>query len=211
MYLWSRTATLQGPPAETMTWASDMTELVNRTVEDEVTLWQGVFGGPIGTLIWNTLIPSRARLATNMMAIMGSEEYHQRMAEGQQYLSAVPTEDMLRKFVFGKPGERPPDVGAAVESVTATPAPGHLMEAIEFGPHIAQIVERVTGLTPSFYVDAYGTFGQVTWFTVHSDFAAVDESQDKLMTSDEYMSAVERGGTLFNAGSGQRGLATRIA
>ena len=40
---------------------------------------------------------------------------------------------------------------------------------------------------------------------------AIDDAQDKLMTSDEYMSAVERGSTLYVAESGQRGLAMRIA
>ena len=202
---------MQGPPSKSIAWATEMTEFANRTLEDQTTLWNHHFGSPLGTVSWNTLVASRARYAANMMTIMAEEEFHDRLEDGEDFLSDVPTVDYLRKFVFGQPGQSVPQIGAVAESVTAAPTPGHFSEAMAFGPHVAELVGRLTGTTPSFYVDAYGTFGQVTWMTLYPDMAALDEAQDKLMASDEYMSAVERGTALYVAESGQRGLAMRIA
>lgn len=211
MFLFSRVATLQGPPADTIGWATEMNEFVNSKGGSTVALWQDMFGSPLGTLSWHRLVKSRAELAEMTSELMMDAEYHRRVSEVMQYLGPVPTRDYLRKYVAGTPSKGEPAIGSVAEMVTASPAPGRLADAMAWGPEIALKVGNMVGHSTSFYTDAYGTFGQVTWITFYPDFAAVDEAQDTLMNDEEYLGEVAKGSDLFNAGSGQRGLSMRLA
>ena len=211
MFVFSRVATLQGPPADTIGWASEITEIVNRKDGPETTLWQGLFGGPIGNVSWHTLVKSRAQLGEIMGQIMADPDFHKSLEQGQQYISPTPTMDYLRKYVAGTPSQGTPPLGAATEMITASPAPGRLADAMAWGPQIAMKVGAITGHTTSFFLEAYGGFGQMTWMSYFPDLAACDEAQDKLMMNEDYLGDVAKGSDLFNAESGERSLATRIA
>lgn len=210
MFLFSRVATLQGPPADTLAWASEITEVVNRKDGPETTLWQSAFGGPLGTVSWNTLVESRAHMGELMSQVMADPDFHRLIVDGQQFLSPHPTIDYLRKYVAGTPTE-PPEIGAVAEMVTATPAQGRLADAMAWGPEIAMKVGSLIGHGTSFYMEAYGPFGQCTWMSLYPDFAALDQAQDTLMSNDDYLGEIAKGSDLFLGGSGQRGMAFRIA
>lgn len=211
MFLFSRVATLQGPPAETMAWATEMTEIVNKKDGPKTTLWQNLFGAPLGTYSWYTLVNSRAQMAELMGSVVADPEFHERVADAQKFVSTTPTRDYLRKYVGGTKSDGTPEIGSVAEMVTATPAPGRFLDAMAFGPEMAVKVGEMISHTTSFYADAYGTFGQVTWITMYPDFAATDEAQDKLMNSADYLGDVAKGSDLFVAGSGLRGFDMRIA
>lgn len=211
MFVFSRVATLQGAPADTIGWATEVTEIVNRKDGPETTLWQGLFGGPIGTVSWNTLVKSRAQYGEVMGQVMVDPDFHKSVERGQQFISSTPTVDYLRKYVAGTPSQGTPALGAATEMVTASPAPGRIADAMTWGAQIAMKVGTITGHTSSFFLEAYGGFGQMTWMSHFPDLAACDEAQDKLMTNEDYLGDVAKGTELFSAGSGERGLATRIA
>lgn len=211
MLLFSRVATLQGSPAETMPWAMSMTEIVNRQDGPEVTLWQSLFGAPVGTFSWSALVESRAHLAELTGRLMSDDDYVDALDEVQDFVSPVPTMDYLRRYVAGTPSNGTPEIGSAVEMVTATPKPGRLADAMSFGPEIALKVGTITGNTSSFYLDAYGPFGTMSWLSFHPDLASVDAAQETLLTNDEYLSDVSKGTDLFSTESSMRGLAVRIA
>ena len=63
MHLFSRVATLTGGPVEPVEWAVGITGKVNEIMDVEVSLWQGVFGYPLGTVAWSAMVESRAHLA----------------------------------------------------------------------------------------------------------------------------------------------------
>ncbi len=211
MYLFSRVATPKGLPREVIEFATEVTDYVNRKVETNTTLWQGMFGGPLGTLAWNTLVKGRAHVGQVMMTLMGDDDYHEHLERGSEFWSdLVPTQDYLSKFVFGDPNQSPAEIGAVGEMITAVPAAGRIADAMAWGPQIAQLVGRTIGTTPSFWASAYGPFGEVSWITIHPSLEALDEATDALMSSEEYVTEVVKAGELFVEGSGQRSAAMRI-
>ena len=199
-----------GPPRDVMAYATGMTDLVNSKLETTTTLWQSLFGAPVGTMLWNTLVRSRAELGAAMMTLMADDDYHRALAEGSDFLSTmIPTEDYLVRFVFGE-REAPPAVGHVAESVSVLAAPDRMGDAMAWGPEIARKVAEVGGTMPSFWTNAYGTVGQMIWMTVYPSLEALDEAQDRLQSSDEYLAEVAKGMDLFVPGSGQRSSAMRV-
>ena len=63
MHLFSRLGVVNGGPVETLEWAVNITTRVNQAMDVDVSLWQGQFGYPLGTLAWTALVESRAQLA----------------------------------------------------------------------------------------------------------------------------------------------------
>jgi hypothetical protein len=107
--------------------------------------------------------------------------------------------------------EGAPPVGSAAEIVTAAPAVGKIGEAMAWGVAMADRVAALTGSNSAFAADAYGAFGQMTWMSIYADAAAVDAAAEATMADAEYMAAIDGAGELFQPGSGQRGLITRVA
>lgn len=211
MFLFTRMATPKGSPRDVMAFATEMTDYVNSKVETQTTLWQNMFGAPVGTLAWNTLIRSRSQLGQVMMTLMADDGYHERLERSADMRSEVnPTQDFLLRFIFGDSNESPPEIGAVAEMVTALPAAGRMADVMAWGPEVAQMVGRIGGRTPSFWVSAYGDFGQVNWITLYPDLDALDGAQDALMENDEYLTAMVKAGELIVEGSGQRGSAMRV-
>ena len=70
MIIFQRLATLEGPPEEVGPWALEITEAVNKRTDLNVSLWQGLFGGPVGTLAWSSLVENLTALeaATDSLA-----------------------------------------------------------------------------------------------------------------------------------------------
>ena len=210
MFLFSRVATPNGSPRDVMALATEMTDYVNSKVDTTTTLWQLLFGGPVGSMSFNTLVRSRAQMGQTMMTLMADDGYHELLERYGSMRSEInPTHDYLAQFIFGDSEEKPAEIGAVAEMVTAVPAGGRIADVMAWGPEIAQLVGRTTGTMPSFWVSAYGPFGQVNWITIHPSLEALDEAHGALMQSEEYMTEVVKGGELFVDGSGQRSAAMR--
>lgn len=210
MFLFTRQATPMGSPREVMAYATEITDVVNSKVDTTTTLWQNLFGAPVGTLMWNTLVRSRAQLGATMMTIMADDDVQRQLERGLEFVSdKIATEDFLARFVFGHP-EDPPEVGYVAEAVAAVAAADRMGDAMAWGPQIAQKVGEIGGTTPSFWTSAYGTVGQIIWMTIYPSLEALDEAQDRLQSSEEYMTEVAKGMDLFVPGSGQRSSAMRV-
>ena len=199
-----------GSPREIMAYATEITDVVNSKVATTTTLWQTMFGAPIGTLLWNTLVRSRAELGETMMTLMGDDDVHRQLERGQEFVSdKIATEDYLARFVFGQ-REDPPGVGHVAEAVWAVAAGDRMADAMAWGPVIAQKVGEIGGTTPSFWTSAYGTVGRIGWMTLYPSLDALDEAQERLQTSEEYLAEVAKGMDLFVEGSGERSSAMRV-
>lgn len=212
MYLFTRSVTLAGSPGRTLEYALKTTEMVNDTIDLEVALWGNVFGQPVGTFSFNTMVDGRAALGPATAALAGNPAYLEQLERGQEFAGAIPTEDLLRQLVH--PTELAGDgapVGSFAEAITATPAAGQIGAAMAWGVEISNLATSVSGVPVSFWADAYGAFGQITWLIVYPDAAAVDAAQDKLNASADYIASIDGHGTLFVPASGERALYTRIA
>ncbi|MDH3755214.1 MAG: hypothetical protein OEU32_15185 [Acidimicrobiia bacterium] len=211
MFLFSRVVTLQGAPNKTMAFASGMTEYVNANSSLDTTLWQALFGHPLGTMAWSTVVESRAQLAEGMMELMAQDRYHELIDGAQEFTSTVASQDYLRELVHGAPPDEPPGIGAVSNIITAAPAPGRLGDVMAWGPQIADKYAAITGANVAFCADAYGRFGQVTWILLHADMAAVDAAEAAAGADASYVAEVAGSGELFVAGSGETRLLLRVA
>jgi hypothetical protein len=211
MYLFTRESTLAGGERRPVEFAIQITEVVNRTVDLDVHLWAAVFGRPAGTLSWNVVVDGRAALASATAALGASDEYQALLERGQEFATSGAT-DKLRQLIHPAPAEGvTTEVGNFAEAITAVPAEGRIGRVMGWGVEIAQLVSRIIEIPVSFWADAYGTFGQVTWLIVYPDAAAVDAANDALNTNDEYLGKLDSTDDLFVPGSGQRALFTRLA
>lgn len=212
VYLFTRSVTMVGTAERTLDYALRVTGIVDDTVDLEVALWTNVFGRPQGTYSWNTMVDGRAALGPATEALAGNPAYLEQLERGQEFAGATPPEDVLRQLVH--PGELTGEgapVGSLAEAITAVPAAGHIADVMGWGVEVADLATSITGVPVSFWSDSYGTFGQVTWLIVYTDAAAVDEANDKLNASAEYLGSVDRAGGLFVPSSGERALFARLA
>jgi hypothetical protein len=212
MYLFTRSVTLSGSPGRTLEYALKTAEMVNDTIDLEVALWGNVFGQPVGTFSFNTMVDGRAALGAATAALAGNPAYLEQLERGQEFAGAIPTEDILRQLVH--PTELAGDgapVGSFAEAITATPAAGQIGAAMAWGVEVSNLASGITGVPVSFWADAYGPFGQMTWLIVYPDAAAVDAANDTLNSNADYIASLDGNGALFVPGSGERALYTRIS
>jgi hypothetical protein len=210
MFIFQRIVTLQGGPRRALAWASEMTTFVSENSDLDPLLWVGGFGYPIGTVAWSARVESRAELADGMNALMAHEGYHDLIEAGVE-LFGQPGEDLLLERIHPDgPLLDPPPVGSVAEIISATAAPGKVAAAMAWGVEIANTYAEISGTGVSFFADAYGAFGRVTWIVVHPDMAAADAANAAVNSSADYVTSVDSGGDLFVPASGHRSASIRV-
>jgi hypothetical protein len=210
MYLFSRQAILTGGERRPLGWAVEITGYINDHSDHDVSLWQAQFGLPVGTVAWSTWAESHESLMTGFAGLIEDDGYHTHVEKGVEFV-AGPPEDSLRQVVHGEPAAERPPIGSVTTIVTATMAGGKYNDAVAWGTDMAQLVQEVTQLPSMFLIDAYGTFGQVTWLTGAPDLATADTAANALNFHDKYLKSLGDVGELFVPASGRRALAIRIA
>jgi len=210
MYLFSRLATLRGSERRSIAWAVEMSNYVNAHSDHTVTLWRADFGYPVGTVAWSTWVDSLAALNEGFARLADDDGYHD-LVDAATDLIPEPPHDLLRRAVFGEPGTEPAPVGAVTSVTTAVVANGQYAEATAWGNEMAELVQDITSQATMFLVDAYGTFGQVTWLSAAPDLAAADAATEAIQANPDYLKRLSDVGDLFVPSSGQQRLVSRIA
>jgi hypothetical protein len=212
MHLFSRVGVVTGGPVETLEWAVNITARVNQAMDVEVSLWQGQFGYPLGTVAWTALVESRVQLAEETAKLAADQGYLDLVTQGQAFAGTIPFEDALRTMVHTttEPGD-PPPLGAWAEVTTASPAAGQLGAALAWGVEMADRYTAITGTGSAFLTDDYGPFGQMTWIAVHEDAAAADRAGEAVLGDADYLAALDAGGGLFQPGSATQAVSIRLA
>lgn len=208
MYLFGRRGVLTGAPRETIPWALDITEYVKKVSGRDVTLWSGMFGYPLGTVVWSVALESLADLDSAFGGLAEDDGYHERVAAGGAHLSG--TEDTFREVVHVPAVELELGPTAVVSTTTAVMSVGSFADAVGWGVGMAQFVEEVGGIPCMFLLDAYGDFGRVTWLAATNDSAAADAANAKVNSNDRYVAQLDEARDLFIPGSGHHGLVRRI-
>ena len=211
MLIFQRMVTLQGPPQEIGAWAVDMTALVNERTELEVSLWQGMFGVPLGSFAWTTRLPNLTALEAANDTLIGDADYLAKVAEARDFVT-VPGEDHLVRVSHIAGGDYVrPDVGSYAETTVAVPAAGRLARASAWGVDIADKFSDMTHTTALFGGDSFGDFGQLAWIGLFASAASFDEAEELIGKDESYVQAIDEAGDLFVPGSARRTLARRIA
>ncbi len=211
MIIFQRLATFDGPPEEVVPWALEVTGAVNERTHLDVSLWQGLFGRPVGSYAWSTVVDSLTSLEAAFDALGGDASYMSLQGKAAGWLVG-PAEDGLLRVVHAAGGEYVrPHVGAYAEVTSAVPADGKLGEAGAWGVEIADVHADLTHSSVLFCTSEYAQFGEMRWMAMYDSAAAVDAAAEAIAKDEGYMSKLDGAGDLFLEGAAQRALARRIA
>ena len=210
MYLFSRLATLRGNERRSLAWAVEMSNYVNAHSDHTVTLWRADFGYPVGTVAWSTWVESLAALNEGFAQLADDDGYH------DLSMPAPSSSPSHRTTCSAGPcsasrATTPPPPGAVTSVTTAVVANGQYAEATAWGIEMAELVQQITSQPTMFLVDAYGTFGQVTWLSGAPDMATADAGGEAVQANPDYIKRLSDVGDLFVPSSGQQRLVSRIA
>lgn len=211
MIIFQRMATFEGPPDEVAPWALEITELVNDKTELNASLWQGVFGGPVGTLVWSALIENLTALEHAMDSLAGDHAFLQKVAAARDWRTAPPEDSLLRMVHTAGGDYVRPHVGAYAEVTTALPAEGKLAKAGAFGVEISDIHSKLTHSSVLFCTNEYRGFGEMRWMAMYDSAAAVDSAAEAISKDPDYTAKIDAAEDLFVEASATRALARRIA
>ena len=211
MIIFQRQVTFEGPPEEVAPWALEITDAVNKSTHLNVSLWQGVFGGPVGTLGWSTLVDNLTALEAATDSLAGDASYLSLVAKARDWTS-TPGVDVLLRMIHTAGGDYVrPGVGGYAEGTTAIPAEGKLAKAGAFGVEIADMHSELTHSSVLFCTSEYGAFGEMRWLAMYDSAAAVDAAAEAIAKDADYGEKLDDAGNLFVEGLARRTLARRIA
>jgi hypothetical protein len=212
MFLFSRLLTLSGPPDESMTWATEITDLVNGASDVDVTCWAALYGHPVGTVAWSAVVESRAQIATLGAKLAAEPAYSTLVNRAADWVRTPGRDDFRRPLNLATtPPSDPPPIGAVAQVTTAIATAGRISDAMAWGLDIADYTAGVAGVPVTFFADVYGPFGGVAWIAVQPDIAAADAVDERLTGDVGYMDRINKLGDLFVAGGANVALMTRIA
>ncbi len=212
MFLFSRLLTLSGPPDETMGWAAEITGVANGASDVNVTCWAALYGHPIGTVAWSAIVENRSQMA-GLGAALGADKSYGKLVSRADDWVRTPGQDSFRRPLnpAATPPAGPPPLGAVAQITTAVATAGRMMDAMAWGLEVAEYVAGVSGSPVTFFSDVYGQFGGVAWIGVQPDMATADAQDEQLNGDAGYMQRIGTLGDLFEPGSGNVALMTRIA
>ncbi len=209
MYLFTRQTTLGGDAAAGSEWAVRIGAHATAVTGVQVSTWATWFGAPLGTVTWSAWVDSLDGLST-LAAVEADPGYVALVAEGQAFGSAPHVMNM-RSPLSAMPEERRAiPIGAVATITTAVASGGKLSAAVAWGSEVAAYASSVTGEPITFFVDAFGTFGQLTWIGVSDDAKGADAANDKLNGDSGYIERLDTTSGLFVEGSGARMLSVHI-
>lgn len=211
MHLFSRNVTMRGDPREAKAWTESVCRYVNEHSPFDVSLWQVLFGAPVGTVSFTMLIESRAALLAGQAELLADDGYLSLLAEGQD-LVAVPAEDRLVHMIHHAAGElQRADVGAVGQITAAQVEVDRLAEAMEWSVSVADVVADITGYPVHLGTVEHGPFGELQWTGTMPDITEADRTAELLAKDPDYLDQMAHAGGLFVPGSGRQVLAVRTA
>jgi hypothetical protein len=211
MIIFQRLATFEGPPEEVAPWALEITEAVNERTHLNVSLWQGLFGGPVGTLAWSAIVDNLTVLEAATDSLVGDASYSSLLSKARDW-TRTPPEDFLLRMIHTAGGDYVrPALGAYAEGTVAIPAEGKLAQAGAFGVEIADLHAKLTHSSVLFCTSEYGAFGEMRWLALYDSAVAVDSAAEAIAKDQDYGAKLDAAGGLFVEGLARRTLARRIA
>ncbi len=211
MFLFNRSVLYRGDIRKIRPYTESMTQVVRDVSGISVSLWAGMLGGPIGTMVYSALVHDRAEFDGQVSAMGTDARYLDKVAEGLEYVATPPEDTMIAVMHTAGAEYQRADVGAIVLQNRAQIAGGHAAEAFRWSTEMADLISSITGATVMFGPTTAGPFGEVAWVTTSPDMATY-ASRDELVNKDpRYYEKLGEMGEMFLPGSGMRYVARRIA
>jgi hypothetical protein len=196
MFLFSRRGRVAGGQAQAArTWALDVTEAANALSENPVTLWIGVLGPEVGTVVWSSFAPDLMSIEQSMDRMQADEGFAALVDRGATVMPGG-VDDRLAQIVHGEPDPgRDASYVTVVEAVCASRA---LARGMAVGVEVAQMAEKITG-NPTLFANAVtGPYGSVAWITAHASIGDIEEQQRALAADAGWLDYLDReAGTAF--------------
>ena len=199
MYLFTRRARARtGGINDAMAWATGITEKARQVSGLDVSLFAGVWGPQVGTLVWSATVPDLAALEAAMDKLAVDPSFGEEASRGQQFAPDGP-DDRLLQFVVpdadtlaaAATSDQPRFAYASVVSTVC--AAGGIARGIELGVEIATRATEITGSQVTFLVDTTGPYGGVNWITGHADVQAVEAANAALFGDPAFIRLVDEG------------------
>ncbi len=210
MYQFARVLTLRGDQRQTGAWAIQITEKAKELSGLDISLWTSIFGYPVGTIGWSSIVEGRAHLAQATAALAADNEYLDLVMEAADWV-VDPAEDIFRRFVHGGPAEDRPPVGAVASVTEGVATGGKMADAIAWAVNMAEHATNVAGSQVALLVNAAGTFGEMAFISVYPDHAAADAAAEAVQADAGYLDKLSGAAGLFVEGSARQRLLQRLA
>ena len=206
MLIFARQATLaNGQQLAGTTFAVEIAAQASAITGAPISVYQSVFGLPLGTILWTERLESQAEFGAQTAKLMANAAYVSAVDKAGQ-LFAPGAEDLLINVVSTSLNAPKP----IVITTTATLANGKFEQSMEFGVTVQQHLAKTTGFGTTFATDVFGTYGGVRWMTGVDTMAEVDTFQQALGTDTALLALISSAAELFVPGSGRNGLLRRI-
>jgi len=209
MHLFSRTVTLRGPTREVQAFTTEICDYVNEHSSFRVSMWQVLFGAPLGTMSYSMLIDSRAALLAGQTQLLADEDYLDLVDRAQDYL-ATPPEDRLVQMVHHAGGElqRAP-VGAVATITAAQVEVDRAVDALAWSVGMADLASSIIGYPVHLGTLEHGPFGELQWTATVPDITEADRTAELLAKDSDYMDRLSHATGLFVPGTGRQVLGIR--
>ena len=79
--------------------------------------------------------------------------------------------------------------------------PGNVLQTMQWGKEIAELVNKKYKTQVSVYMDYFGEYGTIRWFCDYPDLAALEKVGNQLVADQEYLQKVSKGAELLIPGS----------
>jgi hypothetical protein len=200
MLLWTRTRRIDG-----LQWPDGCASAVEAaqhaaaTTGLEVVPWAGVYGLPLGTVVYSVRVESQSAMAAALTTL----------AESGRTLDEGPGEDAVAEVVSTAGAGATTTRFASV--VTAQCAPGRIAEATAWGVDVLSHASKATGLDGLFLRGLYGPWASLVWIALAESMEEVDDSAVALAADPTYLERIDDAGPLFIPGSASQRLLCRLS
>ena len=207
MYLFTRTAQVKPEHLfDAAAFAIEVAGKVTSITAKPVMAFTGVFGYPLGTVVWSARAESQAELADDNTKILGDPGYIE-LVQRNIHLFDGPATDQLVNVVSSSLAPTPKPIYSLL---TTTIANGKFAPAMAFGVKAQAYVAKATGLTNAFSSSVFGTFGAVGWLTGADTMTDMDRYTEWQATDPGFHALVDEAADLFIPGTAQTGLVQRL-
>lgn len=210
-YLFNRTGRIApGTLLDAMSWAVQITERVNATVDTPFSLWSSTLSPRVGTLSWSTVVANLADLTAIDEKMMSDGGYLELLEKGAKYVGPDGMDDAVVSIIHAHPYER--DTLAYASITTATLAPGQGVAGVQLGVEVADKIHAMTGCATMFGASLTGAYGEVGWIALCDSIEDVQHLGESASADAEWLEMLDnRASKAYTPGSGVRTLSRKIA
>jgi hypothetical protein len=199
--------TTLGKELEAIPASIEVAALVTKITGREVNTFTGVYGVPLGSVMWSARAESQADMQAVTEKLMTDQAYLD-MLESMQGLFMTPAEDQFSRVIT--------DPVAAATSryygiTRAVMTAGKYGPAMTFGVEVANYMGKALNTQSSFVKSGYGAFAGVAWILGFDSAEDIDRFDDFQMSDAGYLELVDKAGDLFVENTGFTSLIEKIS